>query len=103
MLQLAERGLPIFGLNYKDDSAKARDWLSQLGDPYRLNIVDAEGSVGLDLGVYGAPETYIIDESGQIVHRHVGVLDATVFARDFQRWFPSLPSAVDPAMSEAEG
>ncbi|MEK9791914.1 MAG: redoxin family protein, partial [Halieaceae bacterium] len=48
LLQLAEHGVPIFGLNYKDDSAKARDWLSQLGDPYRLNIVDAEGSVGLD-------------------------------------------------------
>ena len=103
LLQLAEHGVPIVGLNYKDDSAKARDWLSQLGDPYRLNIVDAEGSVGLDLGVYGAPETYVIDESGQIVHRHVGVLDATVFARDFQRWFPSVPSAVNPAMREAEG
>ena len=89
LLQLAERGVPIFGLNYKDDSSKALDWLAQLGDPYRLNIFDADGLVGLDLGVYGAPETYVIDEKGQIVHRHVGVLDARVFARDFQRWFPT--------------
>ena len=89
VLQLAERGVPIFGLNYKDDSSKALDWLAQLGDPYRLNIFDADGLVGLDLGVYGAPETYVIDEKGQIVHRHVGVLDARVFARDFQRWFPT--------------
>ena len=87
LLGLAERGVPIFGLNYKDDSVKARDWLVQLGNPYRLNIVDEDGALGLDLGVYGAPETYVIDEAGRIVHRHVGVLDASVFARDFQRWF----------------
>ena len=103
LLQLAERGVPIFGLNYKDDSLKARGWLSQLGDPYRLSIVDADGAVGLDLGVYGAPETYIVDEAGLIVHRHVGVLDAAVFARDFQRWFPSVPSPASPIMSERDG
>ena len=99
LLELAQRGVPIFGLNYKDDSVKARDWLVQLGDPYRLNIVDEEGSLGLDLGVYGAPETYVIDEVGQIVHRHVGVLDASVFARDFQRWFPtdSVPDSASVA------
>lgn len=88
LLALAERGIPIYGLNYKDDSAKAVQWLEQLGDPYRLNIVDVEGSVGLDLGVYGAPETYVIAEDGRIAHRHVGVLNETVFRRDFGRWFP---------------
>ena len=82
-------GWNIVGLNYKDDSVKARDWLVQLGNPYRLNIVDEDGALGLDLGVYGAPETYVIDEAGRIVHRHVGVLDASVFARDFQSWFPT--------------
>ena len=50
LLSLAEQGIPIYGLNYKDDSAKARDWLEQLGDPYRLNIVDVEGSVGSGSG-----------------------------------------------------
>ena len=89
LMQLAALGRPVFGLNYKDDSTKARDWLVQLGDPYRLNIFDPDGALGLDLGVYGAPETYVIDEGGQIVHRHVGVLDAKVFVRDFQRWFPT--------------
>ena len=49
---------------------------------------DVEGSVGLDLGVYGAPETYVLDDaSGRIAHRHVGVLDEAVFQRDFSRWF----------------
>ena len=103
LLELAQRGVPIFGLNYKDDSAKARDWLVQLGDPYRLNIVDEEGVLGLDLGVYGAPETYVIDEAGQIVHRHVGVLDASVFARDFQRWFPTEPVPASASVAGEQG
>lgn len=81
--------MPIFGLNYKDDSVKAREWLSQLGDPYRLNVADEQGSVGLDLGVYGAPETYVIGADGHIKHRHVGVLDEDVFDRDFVTWFPN--------------
>lgn len=90
LLALAAQGVPIYGLNYKDESQKALAWLDHLGDPYRLNIVDAEGSLGLDLGVYGAPETYVIGADGRIVHRHVGVLDEAVFARDFRRWFPSV-------------
>ena len=81
--------MPIYGLNYKDDEAKARAWLAQLGDPYQLNIVDVEGTVGLDLGVYGAPETYVIDGDGTIVHRHVGILDKSTFRADFLTWFPS--------------
>ena len=94
LLALAAQGVPIYGLNYKDESQKALAWLDQLGDPYRLNIVDAEGSLGLDLGVYGAPETYVIGADGRIVHRHVGVLDEAVFARDFRRWFPGVMADV---------
>ena len=92
LLNLAEQGVPIYGLNYKDESVKAREWLAQLGDPYQLNVVDVEGSVGLDLGVYGAPETYVLDAAGHIAHRHVGVLDEAVFQRDFSRWFPTVAS-----------
>lgn len=87
LLQLAAAGIPIYGLNYKDESEPARQWLAQLGDPYRLTIVDAAGDLGLDLGVYGAPETYVLDRTGQIVHRHVGVLDKAVFERDIQQFF----------------
>lgn len=94
LLALAEQGVPIYGLNYKDEPVKAREWLSQLGDPYQLNVVDVEGSVGLDLGVYGAPETYVLDATGRIAHRHVGVLDEAVFQRDFSRWFPMVAAAV---------
>jgi cytochrome c biogenesis protein CcmG/thiol:disulfide interchange protein DsbE len=73
--ELAREGVPIYGINYKDDSAAARLWLEQLGDPYRANIVDREGTLGLDLGVYGAPETYFVDAEGIVRYRHVGVID----------------------------
>jgi cytochrome c biogenesis protein CcmG/thiol:disulfide interchange protein DsbE len=77
--QLADQGVPIFGVNYKDEDVAAQRWLDQLGDPYRANIVDREGSLGLDLGVYGAPETYLVDAAGIIRYRHVGVVDERVW------------------------
>lgn len=70
--ELSEQGVKIIGINYKDEPTKARRWLSLLGDPYRLNILDAKGSLGIDLGVYGAPETYIVNSQGHIIHRHAG-------------------------------
>ena len=87
LLTLAAQGVPIYGLNYKDESDKARQWLTELGDPYRLNIADRDGTVGLDLGVYGEPETYVLGPDGVILHRHVGVLDEAVFERDIRRYF----------------
>ena len=77
--QLADAGIPIYGLNYKDDDAAALRWLNELGNPYRLNIADREGTLGLDLGVYGAPETYLLDASGVVRYRHVGVVDENVW------------------------
>ena len=79
LAQLAEAGVPIYGLNYKDQDTAALQWLQELGDPYQFNIVDREGSLGLDLGVYGAPETYLIDAFGIIHYRHVGVVDEGVW------------------------
>ena len=58
--------------------------------------------MGLDLGVYGAPETYVLDASGRIAHRHVGVLDEAVFQRDFSRWFPAAASPVVAVGSEGK-
>lgn len=77
--RLAEQGVPIFGVNYKDDDVDALKWLAELGDPYQVNIVDAQGSLGLDLGVYGAPETYLVDAGGLIRYRHVGIVDDRVW------------------------
>lgn len=70
--ELAEQGVKIIGLNYKDDRTKAVQWLNQLGNPYLISLFDGDGMLGLDLGVYGAPETFVIDANGQIRYRHVG-------------------------------
>lgn len=79
LVQLAEQGVPIYGINYKDDSEAARQWLVDLGDPYVANIVDADGRFGIDLGVFGAPETYVVDAQGVIRYKHVGVVDEKVW------------------------
>lgn len=75
LVELAARGVPIVGLDYKDDPQAARDWLRRLGDPFELVLVDADGRYGLELGVYGAPETYVVDADGVIRYRHVGVVN----------------------------
>ncbi|MGK2915663.1 MAG: DsbE family thiol:disulfide interchange protein, partial [Porticoccaceae bacterium] len=64
LTKIAGQGVPIIGVNYKDDSDAARRWLADYGNPYTANIVDADGTFGLDLGVFGAPETYVIDKDG---------------------------------------
>ena len=102
LLALATQGVPIYGLNYKDESEKARQWLFELGDPYRLNITDRDGTVGLDLGVYGAPETYVLGPDGVILHRHVGVLDEAVFERDIRHFF-TVPGRLAQASTQEGG
>ncbi|MDX1451924.1 MAG: DsbE family thiol:disulfide interchange protein [Oleiphilaceae bacterium] len=76
---LANQGVPIIGLNYKDDREAALKWLKQLGNPYEMNIYDPKGSLGFDLGVYGAPETYVIDAKGLVRYRHVGEVNARIW------------------------
>lgn len=73
LLKLAQdTSIPIIGLNYKDDAAAATRWLQQLGNPYVMNAVDADGRVGIDWGVYGTPETFVIDKQGIIRHKQTG-------------------------------
>jgi cytochrome c biogenesis protein CcmG/thiol:disulfide interchange protein DsbE len=78
------------GLNYKDESAAAQRWLRELGDPYTAVVVDADGRVGIDYGVYGVPETFVIGRDGRIVYKHVGPLTPEVIA---QRIEPLLKGA----------
>ncbi|HAT6977181.1 TPA: DsbE family thiol:disulfide interchange protein [Legionella pneumophila] len=82
MLQLAREGVPIYGLNYKDKPEHARAWLAQWGNPYRLIGQDSEGKVAIDLGVYGAPETFVIDKKGIIRYRHVGIMNQKTWLND---------------------
>lgn len=83
MLRIAKDvGIPIYGIDYNDDPAKAVQWLKENGDPYRFNIVDDRGTLGINLGVYGAPETFIVDANGVIQHRHVGPIDREIFENE---------------------
>lgn len=77
--KLAESGVNIYGINYKDERPAAQKWLKELHNPYQLNIEDAQGTLGLDLGVYGAPETFFVDAGGIIRHKYVGVIDERVW------------------------
>lgn len=83
LLQLAREGVVIYGLNYKDNPGDAKKWLSEWGNPYRLIGSDIEGKTAIDLGVYGAPETFLVDKAGIIRYRHVGVLNALIWKKEF--------------------
>jgi cytochrome c biogenesis protein CcmG/thiol:disulfide interchange protein DsbE len=72
-------GLRMVGVNYKDDPAKARNWLRQLGDPYEFVVQDLDGSLGVELGVYGAPESFLLDAQGTIVYKRVGDINPRVW------------------------
>lgn len=81
LLDYAKLGVvPIVGLNYKDERQNAVAWLQELGDPYMVSAVDLDGRVGIDYGVYGAPETYVIDKSGTIRLKHVGAVTPDVWS-----------------------
>ncbi len=75
----SEEDIPLIGVNYNDESAAARAWLKRYGNPYAFSIVDDEGRLAIDLGVYGAPETFIVDSNGVIRYRHVGPVTREVW------------------------
>jgi cytochrome c biogenesis protein CcmG/thiol:disulfide interchange protein DsbE len=75
--------VPVYGLNYKDDRKDALAWLARLGDPYTMSIMDRDGRIGINYGVYGVPETYVIDKQGVIRYKQIGavtpeILDAKI-------------------------
>ncbi len=84
------REVPVFGFNYKDKPEDARRFLVELGDPYRRIGTDPSGRVGIDWGVYGVPETYVVDAEGRIRHRHVGPLTDRVVAETIRPLMKSL-------------
>jgi cytochrome c biogenesis protein CcmG/thiol:disulfide interchange protein DsbE len=84
LLQIKQEGrVPIYGIDWKDDDDQARAWLSQLGNPYERIGADREGRVAIDWGVYGAPESFLVDPSGTIVYKHVGAMTPEVWQHEF--------------------
>ena len=90
LVTLAKQGVPIYGINYKDDVAEALTWLDKLNNPYVLSVVDSDGRLGIDLGVFGAPETYVVDAEGIIRYKHVGVVDRRVWMQSIKPLMASL-------------
>jgi cytochrome c biogenesis protein CcmG, thiol:disulfide interchange protein DsbE len=83
LLQLARKAIAIYGLNYKDNTERAKRWLEEWGNPYEAIAEDKEGRVAVNLGVYGTPETFLIDKKGIIRYRHVGILEEKIWKADF--------------------
>ncbi len=94
LMRLADSGIPIYGVNYKDQVVGARKWLSDYGDPYVTNIIDQHGKLGFDLGVYGAPETFFVDANGIIQYRHVGIINEDIWTSKLARLYSGLEEGV---------
>lgn len=78
LMRLREDNIvPVHGLNYKDQPDDARDWLDDLGDPYTRTGADLDGRVAIDFGVYGVPETFVIDKAGRIAYKHIGAISVS--------------------------
>jgi len=82
LMQLAKTGeVPIYGMDYKDQSEEAVAWLRKWGNPYHVIAVDEAGRVGINYGVYGVPETYVIDKAGVIRYKQIGPLDENILQK----------------------
>lgn len=79
----AENSIPIYGINWRDTRPKALQWIAQLGDPYVASGYDDSGRVGIDWGVYGAPESFLVSGEGVVLHKHLGPLSRETWEQDF--------------------
>jgi len=82
LMELARSGVTIVGINYKDEPEAARQWLARHGNPFARIAQDRDGRVGLDWGVYGVPETFVLDEAQVIRHKHIGPLTRQAWQQD---------------------
>jgi cytochrome c biogenesis protein CcmG/thiol:disulfide interchange protein DsbE len=84
LLAIAQQHVvPIIGLDWKDQRARATQWLEQLGNPYQAVAFDGDGRAAIDWGVYGAPETYLIDPQGRVVYKYISPITQQVWDREF--------------------
>ena len=89
LLTLAERGVRLIGINYKDTRAKGLEFLDHFGRPFEVNIFDPDGDLGFELGVYGVPETFLVDTEGIIRYKHTGYItpeDVEKVIQEIEKW-----------------
>ncbi len=96
LMRIAASGVPIYSINWKDDDALAKRWLVQFGDPYVVTGADRDGRAAIEWGVYGAPETFVVDAAGIVRHKHVGPISEEI-------WRMQILPAVQSAANEADG
>ena len=84
MAHARELGIPVIGYDYKDDADDAKVWLARHGNPYTMVITDRDGRTAIDFGVYGAPESFLIDSQGVIRYKHIGPFTSEIIAQDLQ-------------------
>jgi len=89
-----EAGIPLVGFNWKDERDDALEWIARYGDAWTTHVVDFEGRSAIDFGVYGAPETFLIDHRGIVRHKHIGPIDQTIF-NDLMRRIMELRSEAE--------
>jgi cytochrome c biogenesis protein CcmG/thiol:disulfide interchange protein DsbE len=93
LLEVHRAGVvPIIGLDWKDDDTQARSWLTQLGNPYQSVAVDRSGRIAIDWGVYGAPETFLVNPQGIVVYKHVGALTSDTWTHEILPRMSALPA-----------
>ncbi len=92
LVNLAGRGITVHGLNYKDNEKGAKEFLDELGNPYQLIGADRSGRVGIEWGVYGVPETFVVDGEGRIVYKHIGPIQGS-----------DIENKILPAVEKARG
>ncbi len=98
LMELArQNAVPLYGLNWKDERSKALAWLKRHGNPYRFSIFDRDGRAGIDYGVTGTPETFVLDKRGVIRHKHVGAITVQVFEETLWPMLEKLRAEPDPA------
>ncbi|MFL2780511.1 MAG: DsbE family thiol:disulfide interchange protein [Gammaproteobacteria bacterium] len=83
LMYLKRENFKIIGLNYKDNIEKANKWLVQFGNPYKKNIFDQKGELGFELGVAGAPETYLVNKQNKILYKHIGIMNEDIWNQKF--------------------
>ncbi len=93
---VAREEVPIIGLNYRDQPEAAREWLARHGNPYRRVALDREGRTGIDWGVYGVPETYVVDAEGVIRYKHVGPIDERILENEIMPLVRELRAGESP-------
>ena len=104
LMRIAEiSDVSVVGINYKDNSAKAIEWLADYGDPYDFVIVDRDGALGVELGVYGAPETFLVDAMGNIVYKRVGDVNRRIWQEELLPRLNALGVAVREPMAWVPG